>query len=80
MTPRTLNYDPDTDTMFLQDTRGVFVQELPTPAMVRWLWQQMCEFDGVEPAALFVVFSKDNPFDGVYNKAVQIYQHNRVTA
>ena len=38
---------------------------------VRRCWKSMCEHDGIDPGASFVVFSDDNPFQPYYNKALQ---------
>ena len=34
------------------------------------LWHKCCEFDGIDPGAAFVTFSKRNPYQGFYNRAV----------
>ena len=33
-----------------------------------------CKHDGIDPKSKFVVFSRDNPFVGKYNKAMTLYQ------
>jgi hypothetical protein len=40
---------------------------------VKRLWIASCKHDKIEPDAFFVVFSKDNPFIGLYNKAMADY-------
>lgn len=39
-------------------------------ANVRSLWVKMCKHDGIEPDAMFVVFSKENPYAVDYNNAM----------
>ena len=39
------------------------------------LWHKCCEHEGVEPGAPFVVFSKDNPYQGFYNQAIKQLLH-----
>ncbi len=34
------------------------------------LWNKTCKHDEVEPTASFIVFSTDNPYVAIYNKAV----------
>lgn len=40
---------------------------------VRELWRNACEHDGIEPSAMFVLLSDDNPFWQEYNNAIQGY-------
>lgn len=37
---------------------------------VRYLWNIACQHDEIEPDALFIAFSDDNPFIPAYNKAM----------
>ena len=38
------------------------------------IWLKMCEHDGIDPTATFVVFSDDNPYKVFYNSALRQYQ------
>ena len=44
---------------------------------VRQLWVKMCEHDGIDPGAMFIVFSDDNPYTPFYNKAMKELQESR---
>ena len=34
-------------------------------------WQKACEYDGIDPHSMFVIFSADNPFVEAYNKMIE---------
>ncbi len=40
--------------------------------IVKALWIQACEHDGIEPGARFVVLSDDNPFNDRYREEMKI--------
>ena len=40
---------------------------------VRQLWCKMCEHDGIEPNASFVIFSDDNPYQRFHDAAMNQY-------
>lgn len=40
---------------------------------VQALWQQACEYEGIEPTAKFVCWSEDNPYYEAYSKAIGRY-------
>ena len=42
------------------------------------LWRKCCEYDGIEPGSAFVVFSKENPYQGFYNQAVKQFIQAKV--
>lgn len=39
----------------------------------RALWVKGCKHDGIDPASKFVAWSPSNPFDKLYNKAMEKY-------
>ena len=41
---------------------------------IRQLWVKMCEHDGIDPNASFVLFSDDNPYTPFYNNAMKELQ------
>ena len=44
---------------------------------VKRLWIAMCEHDGIQPGANFVVFSDQNPYAAAYNEAMTIWMRLR---
>jgi hypothetical protein len=47
---------------------------------VRYLWNIACQHDEIEPDALLIAFSDDNPFIPAYNKAMADLQVMMVKA
>jgi hypothetical protein len=41
---------------------------------VKRLWFKACEYDGIDPRAMFVVHSDDNPYRKKYYRAVRKLQ------
>ena len=44
---------------------------------VKLLWQKACEWEGIPPDSKVVIFSKDNPYNDAYNKAMTQYMKTR---
>ena len=40
---------------------------------VKRLWAAACDYDGIDHAGSFVVFSTTNPYSGLYNVAMSDY-------
>lgn len=51
------------------------MEALPTAISV--LWEAACEYDSIEPTAMFVVFSKHNPYVDLYDQAARDYQERK---
>lgn len=46
-------------------------------ATAKELWRKACEYDGIPPDAVFVCFSKENPYADFYNRVMGQLQEAR---
>ena len=46
---------------------------LQLKSIVREYWEAACAYEGISPGARFVVFSKDNLYEAVYQQAMTAY-------
>ena len=41
--------------------------------LLKALWIKSCRHDGIEPSAMFICFSADNPYQRRYNRLMALY-------
>ncbi len=47
--------------------------------ILKQIWNKACEFDDIEKDSKFVVFSKDNPYDTLYNDLRIAMRNNNIS-